>query len=144
MAQFRENCYTVSVIAGFVLFFAFLLSDDEQPAPPVDDEPVIVDVYPPVRTQPFPQSPLSPYGPDLAPPVNTTSFSQPTLGSSSSGNTAPPRSPRICGGCYGSGQCRVCNGDGDSSEWGYGSGPKPCSACNATGRCFICNGAGTR
>lgn len=48
---------------------------DSQSAPPVDDEPVIVDVSPPVRTQPFPQSPLDPYDPDLAPPVNTTSFS---------------------------------------------------------------------
>ncbi len=117
---------------------------DSQSAPPVDDEPVIVDVYPPVRTQPFPQSPLGSYGPNLARPVNTTSFSQPTLGSPPSGNTAPPRSPRICGGCSGSGQCRVCNGDGDASEWSYSYGPNPCSACNATGRCPICGGVGTR
>ena len=57
---------------------------------------------------------------------------------------SPVRLPRLCGGCDGIGDCSVCNGDGDSSQWGYGLGPTPCSACNASGRCFICNGSGTR
>ena len=133
MAQFRENCYIVSVIAGFVLFFAFLLSDDEQPAPPVDDEPVIVDVYPPVRTQPFPQSPHGSYGPGLVPPVNTTSFAPPT-----------PRIPQLCRTCNGVGDCPICNGDGDASEWSYSGTSRPCSACQGTGQCYMCGGVGTR
>lgn len=117
---------------------------DSQSAPSVDDEPIIVDVYPPVRTQPFPQSPLGSYGPNLAPPVNTTSFSQPTLGSSLSGNTAPPRIPQLCRTCSGIGDCPICNGDGDASEWSYSGRSRTCSTCNGTGQCYMCGGVGTR
>lgn len=110
-------------VAALALVFAPIFSGCDQPTSRFDDVGGNVDVY---------QPPVQPPWIIADPPPGSVNF--PTT----------PRPPRICGGCYGSGQCRVCNGDGDASDWSYSYGPKPCSTCNATGRCFICGGVGTR
>ena len=115
-------------VAALALVFAPVFSGCNQPTSGYDDAGGNVGIYPPDPVTPPGQPPEIIADPPLG-PVNFPST---------------PRSPRICGGCYGSGQCRVCNGDGDASEWSYSYGPKPCSTCNATGRCSICGGVGTR
>lgn len=82
------------------------------------------------------------------PPNNVTTCSltqrrsSNSSGSAGGGGYTPTQSnsntPQKCGICYGSGNCRTCNGTGISSA-GHAH---ICGACGGSGRCATCAGSG--
>lgn len=56
-------------------------------------------------------------------------------------NNAPASKPQACYTCFGSGQCKVCNGSGRTPGM-YGQPSSTCSACGGSGKCWHCNGSG--
>lgn len=78
-------------------------------------------------------------GGGAAPSSNSSSTTTPDNSSSTLSNK---HGETLCKGCYGSGKCSMCGGNG-YYENRYSGNIDECSACHHTGRCGVCYGKGT-
>ena len=77
-------------------------------------------------------------------PVTTTSSTS-TGTSTTTTTTSPKTYQKSCPHCLGSGKCSTCNGSGQVTRLGIGSGTHRCPNCtNQRGACQWCRGSGKR